>query len=291
MLANYTQRPGPSPNPAGPASGHHDRETTMKVGIVGLGYVGSAVAYSHRSDDLVLRDPRLGVDSAGMDFIADSDVIYVCVPSPPAADGSCDTACLEQTLSELMRHANARNKPVIAKTTAPPATYRALNLVYANLVHVPEFLTARDHVQSYMSSSYFVLGGNPVWCQTVQDVLCDHVPVSANRCVITDAATAAMYKYMTNAYLATKVTFMNEFYDLAGKIGVGFSDLTAIAQLDDRWGSSHMAVPGPDGHRGWGGACFPKDIAAVVEMAKSLGLAFNLIDSVNQINQHHRSLP
>lgn len=263
----------------------------MKIGILGHGYVGQAVAHSHQGHDIKIRDPKLGDDSATMEEIASTDIIYVCLPSPATANGACDTGYLERGLSELMGYPGMSDKPVICKTTALPTAYRALNLVYANIVHVPEFLVSRDHIQSYLESRYLVIGGQPQWCQRVKEILQGCLPVTDDQVIITDITTAALYKYMINAYLATKVTFMNEFSGLAAKLGVDYQDLVDITAHDDRIGTTHMQVPGPDGRHGWGGDCFPKDMLALIKMAKGLDLDFGLLACVNRTNHWHRDGP
>lgn len=260
----------------------------MKVGILGHGYVGQAVAHSHASDELVVRDPRLGQDSATMKDIANCDVIYVCLPSPSASDHSCDTTILEKTLGELAYHPESSQRLIICKTTAPPPTYRTLQKSYPNLVHVPEFLTAANHIESYQRAEFFVIGGNDPWRQRAQAVLAQKFNLAPERWLMTDVATASLYKYMINCYLATKLTFMNEFWELAQEMSVDFQELTDLTRWETRIGASHMQVPGPDGERGWGGDCFPKDMLAIIKLAKSHDVEFGLLCCVNRINHWHR---
>lgn len=261
----------------------------MKVGVIGAGYVGSAVAHSHRHHELVIRDPALGVDSAELTVVAQCDVIYVCLPSPSRSDGGCDTVCLEHGLAELMQHPGMDQRPIITKTTAPPDTYRALHQRWPNIVHVPEFLTAVDHLQSYANSGYFVLGGSDPWRTQAREVLQTVFSLPPHRWMFTDIATAALYKYMMNCYLATKVTFFNEFYRLSQALGVDFATLTSLSREDHRIGASHMQVPGPDGEFGWGGACFPKDIAALIRFSKDVDQNAELLSCVQNLNQQHRN--
>ena len=260
----------------------------MKVGVIGAGYVGSAVAYSHQRDVVVIRDPKLSTHSASINDIASCDVIYLCLPSPGLAHGACDTSYLEQGMHDLMAQDSMHNKLIIAKTTAPPDVYRALHQRWPNMVHVPEFLTAANHIQSYQNTRYFVLGGHVDWCHRAQTMLQTKFDLPPDRWMITDIATAALYKYMVNSFLATKVTFLNEFYELSHSLGIDFKSLADLARWEDRMGSSHMQVPGPDGLHGWGGACFPKDVSAIIHLAQAHATAFDLLVTVKQINQRHR---
>jgi UDPglucose 6-dehydrogenase len=95
---------------------------------------------------------------------------------------------------------------------------------------------------------------------------------------------------MMNSYLATKVTFMNDFKLLADAEGVVWNNLKSLAIMDDRIGYTHMDVPGPDSQYGWGGGCFPKDVAAIIEEAIDHDLDFELLQRVESINKTHRKL-
>lgn len=262
----------------------------MNVGIIGHGYVGSAVAHSHSSDQVLIRDPKLGSNSAPMSDIAACDVIYICVPSPSIQTGQCDISILDQTLHELYQHVGSPDALIICKTTAPPLYYREVNRVYQNIVHVPEFLTAHNHIESYMSSQYFVIGGHSYMHARTKELLQSIFDLPDDRWHFTDSATAAFYKYMVNSFLATKLSFMNECFSICRQMDIQYDRVIELARFETRLGDSHMQVPGPDGLRGWGGACFPKDVAAFEYMANQLGVGYHLLEYVQRLNQHHRDL-
>jgi UDPglucose 6-dehydrogenase len=98
-----------------------------------------------------------------------------------------------------------------------------------------------------------------------------------------------MFKYMMNSYFSMKVTFMNDFYELAQAEGVEWRTLKKLAGYDDRIGTTHMDVPGPDGQFGYGGACFPKDVAAIITEALDLNVDLELMQRVETINRRHRN--
>lgn len=264
----------------------------MRIGIIGHGYVGQAVAYSHNDHELVIRDPKYPTSAKYSDFL-DCDAIYVCVPSPPIdptlENGRCDTSILEQTLKDLLFVIINKQIPIICKTTAPPSVYARLQKEYPCIVHVPEFLTAKNHIKDYLSASYAIIGGDNHWNLEAAMFIQSGTGLSSNEIVLTDIKTAALYKYMMNSYLATKVTFMNEFKQLADAEGVKFDNLISIASHDKRMGKTHNNVPGPDGKYGWGGSCFPKDIAAIITEALDLGLDFDLMQRVETLNNTHRN--
>ena len=263
----------------------------MRIGIIRFGYVGGAIAWAHRDQDIIIRDPKLKA-SADLDKFVDCDAVFVCVPSPcvdpTLENGKCNTSILEQTLKELLFVLINKQIPIICKTTAPPSVYARLQKEYPNIVHCPEFLTAANNLTDYMNAEYFVLGGQYDWCIKAREVIHLGVSVTHDRFIITDIKTAALYKYMMNSYLATKVTFMNDFKLLADAEGIDWNDVKTLITYEDRIGKSHMDVPGPDGQFGWGGACFPKDIAAIIEESIELGLDFELMQRVESINKKHR---
>lgn len=256
----------------------------MKVGIIGLGYVGSAVAHSHRNHTLIIRDPKLGNDSASLNSVLSCNVIYVCVPTPMLEDGHCDDSYVKSVLNELTDYTGL----IICKSTVPPGVYLRLHDRYPNLVHAPEFLTAANATADYESASWVLLGGSIETCQKAQDVISSST-ISATHYHYTDIATASLFKYIANSFLATKVTFMNDMYHLAKEVGVDWNELKKVGYNDPRLGLSHWDVPGPDGQFGFGGACFPKDVSAICEHALDMGLHLKLLESVKEINSLHRS--
>ncbi len=255
----------------------------MKIGIVGLGYVGKAVAHTHRNQELIVRDPKLGDSSASLQKIKTCDAIYVCVPTPMLNDGHCDDSYIKSVLNELNDYKNV----IIAKSTVPPGVYIRLQDHYSNLVHVPEFLTAANATQDYETSTWVLIGGNKKYCDVAKTIIKSST-IQATNYHITDIATASLFKYMANAFMATKVTFMNDLYHLANAVGVDWKEVKELAKNDPRLGSSHWEVPGPDGQFGYGGACFPKDVSAIIEHGLDIGTPQRLLEAVKEINQLHR---
>lgn len=258
------------------------------IAVIGYGFVGKAIAHSHRSDELFVLDPKLD-HSASWEQVACCDAVYLCVPSPSNLDGSCNTDILEQVLEQCKQH-NIVDVPIISKVTAPPNVYQRLQAEYENLVHCPEFLTAANNIQDYENTKYLVVGGNPVWANKAAIMMAGALQLDVEKAMITDIATASLYKYMMNCYLATKVSFMNEFYMVASKLGVEWDQIVGLSQWEDRIGSTHMNVPGPDGEFGWGGMCFPKDTSAFVQFSKQLGVDTDMIGGVISVNKHHRNI-
>ena len=130
-----------------------------KIGIIGLGFVGNAIyrsiePYSYGQGALVILDPAKGHNTS-YEELYECEGIFVCVPSPMKADGSCDTSILESVLLNLKNYEGV----IISKVTAPPDVYQRLNDQYPNLVHAPEFLTAANAVRDYANGTFAIIGG------------------------------------------------------------------------------------------------------------------------------------
>lgn len=261
----------------------------MKIGIIGFGFVGQAIGWAYRSDELIIRDPKIE-DSASLDKFNGCDGIFICVPTPSTEDGHCDSSILEQTLKELLFVAINKQIPIICKSTAPPSVYERLQKEYPNIVHCPEFLTAANATIDYANADSCVLGGDYDWCVRAREVIRHGRPMVHDKFTIVSIKVAALHKYLMNSYLAARVSFMNDFKKLADVLEVEWSDLAHLAKHDGRIGYSHLNVPGPDGQYGWGGACFPKDVAAIQMEALDLNIELELLGRVEDINKKHRRI-
>lgn len=258
----------------------------MKIGIVGAGFVGGAVknAYDTFGVPTIVHDPAKGFVSTWEELKA-CDGVYVCVPSPTSDTGECNTSILEDVLKNLA----GMDGVIISKVTAPPGVYAKLQVIYPNLVHAPEFLVAATANDDYIHGYFAFIGGNEEYCQRAEAIIRASQPSlrDVTYCSITEASLA---KYTINSFLATKVVFMNQVYELAEQLGVNFTNLTNMLKSEKRFGDSHLRVPGPDGSRGFGGACFPKDTQALIFEAERAGVDFSLLKSAVDANKKLRSL-
>lgn len=256
----------------------------MKIGLFGLGYVGSAVFHTHRNQEVIVRDPKLDTRSSSLDEIYSCDAVYVCVPTPMLDTGKCDDSYVKSVLEELKDY----KKVIICKSTVPPGVYTDLQKQYPNLVHAPEFLTAANATADYENSTWVLIGGNKEYCDLAKRVI-ESSTIKAKDYCFTSIETASLFKYMANSFMATKVTFMNDLYHLANAVNVDWNEIKTLTKNDPRLGVSHWDVPGPDGQFGYGGACFPKDVAAIIYHGNEIGASQTLLESVKIINEAHRS--
>ena len=259
------------------------KDTMEKIGIIGHGFVGSAIgnALDTIIDDVVVMDPAKGYNATYQDLMSCSG-IFVCVPTPQDDSGTCDTSILDGILHNL--HSCGYTGVIISKCTAPPDWYETLNVTYPNLVHAPEFLTAANATEDYANGEFAFIGGRVrAYVKEADRIIRLSQPKlhSIQHCTI---AEAAMAKYAINTFMATKVVFMNELAALCSKTGVDYNKVAYMIIHDRRIGLSHMQVPGPDGHYGFGGMCFPKDTSALLKYAEQKGVVMNVLDAAVKKN-------
>jgi len=259
----------------------------MKIGIIGLGFVGSAAKAAYESCclevEFSLRDSDLSKGyTDSYDDLKKCDGIFICVPSPSTPDGSCDTSILEDVLSNLKDYIGV----IISKTTAPPDVYERLSKEYKNLVHAPEFLTAANATVDYIDSRFVIIGSSyGIYAREAARIIALplHRLTMQHFCTVAEASLA---KYTINTYLATKVIFMNEIKKVAEASNIDYNVICKMIYSDHRVGITHMQVPGPDGLFGFGGACFPKDTSALLKYAESINVEMDVLQSaVNKNNK------
>jgi UDPglucose 6-dehydrogenase len=193
--------------------------------------------------------------------------------------GHCDISYIESILEDLEDFKNV----IICKSTLPPGIYKEFHKKYPNLVHAPEFLTAANANSDYENSSWVLIGGAEPYVESAKKIISSGT-IKASDYHITDIATASLFKYLANTFLSTKVIFMNQIYQLANELDVSWEEIVNLTKNDSRLGNSHWQVPGPDGKFGYGGACFPKDVSALIEHARDLGIDLSLLEQVKNIN-------
>ena len=239
----------------------------MKVGIVGSGHVGTAMQGIF-PDALIYDEPK-GIGSK--ENINDCDVAFVCVPTPQAPDGSCDTSIVEDVLSWL------ESPAICIRSTIPVGFTDEMCKKYnKKICFQPEYYgeTVNHPLADLKYRNWITLGGEPEVANKVieayQTVYTADVYIN-----IVSAKTAEVAKYMENCFLATKVTFCNEFYDFARAVGVDYNQLRETWLLDPRMGRSHTFVY--PNNRGFSGSCLPKDTSAFVYQCDQLGVDSTLI--------------
>jgi len=263
----------------------------MQIGIIGKGFVGSAVEYGFSAQtgcNATLRtydiDPLKSTHSLE-EVVNQSDVIFVSVPTPSNPDGSMHLGILESALVDINNVSKNQNAIILIRSTIIPGTTRKLQEKFnkLRLVFNPEFLTERSAKFDFINQARIILGGESEDTKIVAELyksrFGDSIP-----CIETNFETAEMIKYMNNCFFATKVSFMNEMKQIADKTNIDWDMAVEGFVRDGRIGHSHLAVPGPDGRGGFGGSCFPKDVQAMINFGDQLGLNMNTLKGIWNTN-------
>jgi len=244
----------------------------QNIGIVGQGYVGTAVKSVFEKHYKVNTFDLNGNCSCKTlhELVNNSDVIFVCVPTPMKKDGSCDTSIVENVVKDINETVNCNQdgKIVAIKSTIPPGTTNRLNKKYEHIsvIFNPEFLTEANFIDDFKNQNRIIIGGERPSTTKLRQVYSLAFPNV--KIVKTGSKTAEMVKYMTNTFLATKVSFANEMKQICDELNIDYDKVVEYSTYDERLGKSHWAVPGPDGKLGFGGSCFPKDINALVKLCE-----------------------
>lgn len=253
----------------------------MKIGVVGHGFVGKAVEYGFASRHEILVYDKFQKSLSLEDVVGKSDFIFLCVPTPMDAKyEKIDLSIVEEVFRDIVKLAR-KNKVepiIVVKSTVVPGTTRRLaeKFKWEKSLFNPEFLTEANYLQDFVNADRVVVGGDNARCrQWLVDLYRD----SFAEVLIfqTDPTTAEMVKYMANTYLASKVIFANEMYDLCDKLKIKYEEVKKMVVADYRIYDSHLDVTT---ERGFGGKCFPKDTVALLGLAKSLGVDMAVLEQV-----------
>lgn len=250
----------------------------MKIIIAGYGFVGKAVKNAFKKMHTIeVVDPKY-TNNKIKDFI-DADGIIISVGTPSDSNGYCDISSILEVLNETPIHI-----PIMIKSTVTPDKAKNILDQYPNhsIVFSPEFLRAKSANEDFLNQKYIIIGGEDpldfwqlIFMQSLPNLKIVHKCSEQEACLI---------KYATNSFLALKVSFFNHIYDICEKSNIDFGVVRQLICQDTRIGVSHSMVPGPDGERGWGGHCFPKDTTALVQYSRSLGQNFDLLENAVEYN-------
>tara|TARA_B100001057_G_C22721179_1_gene899756 strand:+ start:369 stop:1238 length:870 start_codon:yes stop_codon:yes gene_type:complete len=261
----------------------------LKLGIVGHGFVGKATdwGFNKRVSKFIV-DPLHNTTIAHLKDLK-PDIVFICVPTPMRDDGSQDSSIIEKVLEELVTY--CPNAIKVVKSTVLPFLLHELQRLDSKLVYNPEFLREKHANLDFINSDMIIFGGDRNISTQVSNAYLRHSRCKTKEHIFTDLKTASFIKYSINTYLASKVIFFNELNSLYEKLDVedSWESVINIISRDNRIGDSHMNVPGHDGRKGFGGACFPKDSLALVKFASSLGVNLNSLISIVKINNKIRS--
>jgi UDPglucose 6-dehydrogenase len=284
-----------------------------KIAIIGTGYVGltTGACLSHLGhtvvcadvvpekveslsrgevpileaglDDLVhtgIREGRLSFVLGAENAVADAEFIFLCLPTPQGADGAADLSYIKSAAAEigpfLQPHSVVINKSTVPVGSAGEVE-KKLKRSDVHVVSNPEFLREGTAVDDFLNPDRVVIGSTDPGAAARVAELYEKLN---GETLITDPASAETIKYASNAFLATKISFVNAMAAVCEEVGADVSDVVRGMGLDQRIGNRFL-VPGP----GWGGSCFPKDSHALVRIAENSGYQFGLLRQVIAVNE------
>lgn len=253
----------------------------MKIIIVGYGFVGKAVHHAlHAKHDIVVVDPRY--NSECIINHPDADGVIVCVGTPSDDNGHCDDSQVRSVLSEIPVFL-----PILIKSTLLPDQLEKISEECADyeICYSPEFLRADTANEDFINQKYMIIGGTDpegFWQDLFRTVLS-----KCNLYLNCSLQEASMVKYATNSFLATKVAFFNQIFDLCDINGTDYNIVRQLICQDPRIGNSHTMVPGQHG-RGFDGSCFPKDTAAFILYSHSINQPISILETTVEYNRKLR---
>jgi UDPglucose 6-dehydrogenase len=279
------------------------------IGVIGAGYVGlvTAAGFAELGHEVWARDivpekveslsrgevpihepglselilknsERLHFTTEMPDVLERASLLFVCVDTPPTYSGDADLSRVEAVLAEL---GDSNEHALVMKSTVPVGTGRSIQRRRDDIGYVsnPEFLKEGSAVDDFMKPDRVVVGANGGSEEYAERVAALYEPLGAE-IVRTDVASAEMIKLASNAFLATKISFINEIANVSEELGADALEVARGMGLDDRIGPKFLQ-PGV----GFGGSCFPKDVQALKQLAGNTGYHFQLLTAVIEVNE------
>ncbi len=284
-------------------------EEKAPIGVVGVGWVGlvTAACFAELGHPVVARDvlqekvdslsrgevtihepglaELLARNSVRLRFTTDMDelldssrLLFVCVDTPPTYSGDADLSRVRSVVEDLKADSD---HVLIMKSTVPAGTGASIRRELPGLAYVscPEFLKEGTAVEDFMNPDRVVVGSEPEDATAAKEVAELYRPIGGE-IVMTDTSSAEMIKLASNAYLATRISFINEIANVCEEVGADVGEVARGMGLDERIGP-HFLRPGI----GFGGSCFPKDVNALKLLAGNSGYHFQLLNSVIEVNE------
>jgi UDPglucose 6-dehydrogenase len=258
---------------------------SINVAIIGHGYVGKAVDHGFSTSQVkkYIVDPIYGTTIDDLKGKVRLDVAFVAVPTPFGEDGNIDASIVKNVVEQLSHF----TCPIVIKSTVTPDVVDELYLENDMVVYNPEFLTEKNHLDDFINPPMHIFGGKKKHCEKVLNFYENYSQCKPCPVFYMTGKEASFVKYGINSFLATKVLWFNQFKDVIEDWDAKYNVIVNAIGTDPRIGHSHTQVPGPDGRKGFGGACFPKDTNALSTFARG---EFYVLDEVIKCNNTYRKV-
>ncbi|MBI5643830.1 MAG: UDP-glucose/GDP-mannose dehydrogenase family protein [Deltaproteobacteria bacterium] len=243
--------------------------------------------------DKNINDNRLTFTTDLSESIKKSLVIFIAVGTPPKGDGSADLSYIEEVARTIARNLNGY-KVIVTKSTVPVGTGSLIEGIISkeqggdhkfDVASNPEFLREGSALEDFMRPNRVVIGARSQQAIAILKDLYSPLYLLETPFVVTDIETSELIKYASNAFLATKISFINEMANICERVGADIHMVAKGMGLDQRIGPKFLH-PGP----GYGGSCFPKDTMAITKIARAHGYTFRIVESVIEVNARQREL-
>ncbi len=297
----------------------------MKIGVVGTGYVGlvTGTCFADSGNDVIcvdidekkvermrngevpiyepglnrvfdrsIREKRLKFTTSLEEAFQNSEILFLCLPTPPGANGQADLSFVLNVAEDLGELFNKYPgyKVVVNKSTVPVGTADKVREKIASktdaefdVVSNPEFLREGAAVEDFMYPERVVVGTRSEKAAKMMTTLYEPFVRSGNPIIVMDERSSELTKYAANAMLATKITFMNEIANICEKVGANVDNVRRGIGTDSRIGKRFLFAG-----IGYGGSCFPKDVQAIHHTAGEFGYDFKILDSVMKVNESQK---
>lgn len=260
----------------------------MKIGVIGGGIVGAATARSFvEHGDVFVYDTKQELRTDTYEATVDSDIVFVCLPTPQRYD----TGLLcTRYVDEFFAGVAGAETAFVLKSTVPVGTTDRLREQFKlpNLVHSPEFLTARcANTDAQIPARNIVGGPQCEGKKMLVQLLWERFP--GVQVLEVSAMESEVAKLICNSFFAVKIAFFNEVFEYAQLLGLNWRAVQECVLSDGRISHAHTRVPGPNGQLGFGGACLPKDLSSFVAEQEMRGLRPYITGAAIDRNAYDRS--
>ena len=269
----------------------------MKIGVIGMGFVGGTTAKVFKRTHKIFPYDKYKKEYCSekniKELAKNSEAVLICVPTPMKQSGAIDYSAIYDSLNILIENVkkirrNPKEIVVIIRSTAVPGTTDKMAKKYPfKFAFNPEFLREKNAIEDMKNTDRVVIGSNEKY--TANKVIAIYKPLFPNaKYIIVDRKTAEMIKYAANVFLASQVTLANEIYNVCKSVGIDYGKVKDTILLDERI-ARNINVPGPDGDFGFGGKCFPKDLNALIYLAKEKKYNPRLLKEIWKSNKRFRN--
>jgi UDPglucose 6-dehydrogenase len=254
----------------------------MKIGIVGLGVVGSACRHGFELIGHIVNVHDIAMDTSLSDLL-DTEIIYVCVPTPENTDGSCNIDAVEQTVAELSK-LNYQGVIALKSTAAPGTTQRLIDKYQLRICFVPEFLRERCAVEDFVNNHELLAVGTDD--PEIYEIVVKSHGMLPKHTSMLNSTEAEVLKYFSNVFNAVRVVFSNNMFEICKSLGLDYDKIKDTYLLRKTASPDYMDVS--EELRGYGGMCLPKDTKALDALVKQLGLDLKLFETIDKDNQQFK---